>query len=85
MAMPVLCRWNQAHKSSATNFQGLPSKIDTLKEEMDEAGNKVEQCKVGEFPNEYVLKSIFWFFQVMDERSNIANYLMFYIIPIRIP
>eukprot|EP00069_Balaena_mysticetus_P005761 bmy_18217T0 len=45
MAMPVLCRWNQAHKSSGTNFQGLPSKIDTLKEEMDEAGNKVEQCK----------------------------------------
>jgi len=23
-----------------------PSKIDSLKEEMDEAGNKVEQCKV---------------------------------------
>uniref|UniRef100_A0A8D0XT12 Rho GTPase-activating protein 17 n=1 Tax=Sus scrofa TaxID=9823 RepID=A0A8D0XT12_PIG len=41
----VRARWNQAHKSSATNFQGLPSKIDTLKEEMDEAGNKVEQCK----------------------------------------
>nr|XP_028562748.1 rho GTPase-activating protein 17 isoform X4 [Podarcis muralis] len=38
-------RWNQAHKTSATNFQGLPSKIDSLKEEMDEAGNKVEQCK----------------------------------------
>ncbi|CAK7303532.1 Rho GTPase-activating protein 17 [Vulpes lagopus] len=37
--------WNQAHKSSGTNFQGLPSKIDTLKEEMDEAGNKVELCK----------------------------------------
>uniref|UniRef100_A0A4W2GH51 Rho GTPase-activating protein 17 n=1 Tax=Bos indicus x Bos taurus TaxID=30522 RepID=A0A4W2GH51_BOBOX len=41
----VRARWNQAHKSSGTNFQGLPSKIDTLKEEMDEAGNKVEQCK----------------------------------------
>ncbi|XP_039696102.1 rho GTPase-activating protein 17 [Pteropus medius] len=41
----VRTRWNQAHKSSGTNFQGLPSKIDTLKEEMDEAGNKVEQCK----------------------------------------
>uniref|UniRef100_A0A8C9AJR1 Rho GTPase-activating protein 17 n=1 Tax=Prolemur simus TaxID=1328070 RepID=A0A8C9AJR1_PROSS len=38
-------RWNQAHKSSGANFQGLASKIDTLKEEMDEAGNKVEQCK----------------------------------------
>ncbi|XP_066496539.1 rho GTPase-activating protein 17 isoform X4 [Tiliqua scincoides] len=38
-------RWNQAHKTSATSFQGLPSKIDSLKEEMDEAGNKVEQCK----------------------------------------
>ncbi|KAJ6653891.1 hypothetical protein lerEdw1_007649 [Lerista edwardsae] len=41
-------RWNQAHKTSATSFQGLPSKIDSLKEEMDEAGNKVEQCKVCE-------------------------------------
>ncbi|XP_036594035.1 rho GTPase-activating protein 17 isoform X5 [Trichosurus vulpecula] len=41
----VRARWNQAHKSSGTNFQGLPSKIDSLKEEMDEAGNKVEQCK----------------------------------------
>ncbi|KAM5227982.1 rho GTPase-activating protein 17 isoform 2-T2 [Ctenodactylus gundi] len=41
----VRARWNQAHKYSGTNFQGLPSKIDTLKEEMDEAGNKVEQCK----------------------------------------
>jgi len=41
----VRARWNQAHKSSGTNFQGLPSKIDTLKEEMDEAGNKVELCK----------------------------------------
>ncbi|XP_015266864.1 PREDICTED: rho GTPase-activating protein 17, partial [Gekko japonicus] len=38
-------RWNQAHKTSAVNFQGLPSKIDSLKEEVDEAGNKVEQCK----------------------------------------
>lgn len=85
MATPVLCRWNQAHKSSATNFQGLPSKIDTLKEEMDEAGNKVEQCKVGAFPNTYALALIFWFLQMMDERSTIAIYLMFYIIPIRTP
>lgn len=48
---PMFCRWNQAHKSSGTNFQGLPSKIDTLKEEMDEAGNKVELCKVRDFPD----------------------------------
>ncbi|XP_016078178.1 PREDICTED: rho GTPase-activating protein 17 isoform X2 [Miniopterus natalensis] len=41
----VRARWNQAHKSSGTNFQGLPSKIDTLKEEMDEAGGRVEQCR----------------------------------------
>ncbi|XP_074178981.1 rho GTPase-activating protein 17 isoform X7 [Rhinolophus sinicus] len=41
----VRARWNQAHKSSGTTSQGLPSKIDTLKEEMDEAANKVEQCK----------------------------------------
>ncbi|XP_072205223.1 rho GTPase-activating protein 17-like isoform X5 [Excalfactoria chinensis] len=38
-------RYNQAHKTSGTNFQMHPSKIDSLKEEMDEAGNKVEQCK----------------------------------------
>uniref|UniRef100_A0A8D0H368 Rho GTPase-activating protein 17 n=1 Tax=Sphenodon punctatus TaxID=8508 RepID=A0A8D0H368_SPHPU len=38
-------RWNQAHKTSGIASQGLPSKIDSLKEEMDEAGNKVEQCK----------------------------------------
>ncbi|XP_006027191.1 rho GTPase-activating protein 17 isoform X6 [Alligator sinensis] len=38
-------RYNQVHKTSGTNFQVHPSKIDSLKEEMDEAGNKVEQCK----------------------------------------
>ncbi|XP_075421789.1 rho GTPase-activating protein 17 isoform X2 [Ascaphus truei] len=38
-------RWNQAQKSSGANFQVQPGKIDYLKEEMDEAGNKVEQCK----------------------------------------
>uniref|UniRef100_A0A674GLL4 Rho GTPase-activating protein 17 n=1 Tax=Taeniopygia guttata TaxID=59729 RepID=A0A674GLL4_TAEGU len=38
-------RYNQAHKTSGTNFQVHPSKIESLKEEMDEAGNKVEQCK----------------------------------------
>ncbi|XP_068100392.1 rho GTPase-activating protein 17 isoform X5 [Hyperolius riggenbachi] len=38
-------RYNQAQKSSATNFQMQPGKLDSLKEEMDEAANKVEQCK----------------------------------------
>lgn len=76
----VLCRWNQAHKSSGTNFQGLPSKIDTLKEEMDEAGNKVEQCKV----REHVFASVFWFLQLVDERSYVATCLIFYIISIKI-
>ncbi|XP_063270925.1 LOW QUALITY PROTEIN: rho GTPase-activating protein 17 [Prinia subflava] len=38
-------RYNQAHKTSGTNFQVHPSKVESLKEEMDEAGNKVEQCK----------------------------------------
>lgn len=52
---------------------------------MDEAGNKVEQCKVGKFPNECVLKSVFWILQMMDERSNIESYFMSYVIPIRIP
>ena len=43
---PFFRRYNQAHKTSGTNFQVHPSKIESLKEEMDEAGNKVEQCKV---------------------------------------
>ncbi|XP_063790809.1 rho GTPase-activating protein 17 isoform X2 [Pseudophryne corroboree] len=38
-------RYNQAQKSSATNFQMQPGKLDSLKEEMDEAANKVELCK----------------------------------------
>uniref|UniRef100_H3B3Z0 Rho GTPase activating protein 17 n=1 Tax=Latimeria chalumnae TaxID=7897 RepID=H3B3Z0_LATCH len=37
-------RWNQATKSGA-NIQALVTKADSLKEEMDEASNKVEQCK----------------------------------------
>ncbi|PKU35322.1 rho gtpase-activating protein hypothetical protein [Limosa lapponica baueri] len=41
----TLLGYNQAHKTSGTNFQVHPSKIESLKEEMDEAGNKVEQCK----------------------------------------
>lgn len=73
---PMFYRWNQAHKSSGTNFQGLPSKIDTLKEEMDEAGNKVELCKVQDFPDTYALASV-CFLQMMDERPNIAGYLVF--------
>ncbi|NXJ60944.1 RHG17 protein, partial [Rostratula benghalensis] len=43
--MILITRYNQAHKTSGTNFQVHPSKIESLKEEMDEAGNKVEQCK----------------------------------------
>ncbi|XP_018417065.1 PREDICTED: rho GTPase-activating protein 17 isoform X1 [Nanorana parkeri] len=38
-------RYNQTQKSSTTNFQMQPGKMDSLKEEMDEAANKVEQCK----------------------------------------
>ncbi|XP_041434401.1 rho GTPase-activating protein 17 isoform X1 [Xenopus laevis] len=37
-------RFNQSQKSG-TNFQMQPGKMDSLKEEMDEAMNKVEQCK----------------------------------------
>lgn len=38
------CRWYQATKS--TN-QAMAAKVDSLKDEMDEALNKVEACKVG--------------------------------------
>ncbi|XP_075686634.1 rho GTPase-activating protein 17 isoform X2 [Rhinoderma darwinii] len=38
-------RYNQAQKSSNTNFQMQPGKLDSLREEMEEAENKVEQCK----------------------------------------
>ncbi|XP_069840097.1 rho GTPase-activating protein 17 isoform X2 [Dendropsophus ebraccatus] len=38
-------RYNQAQKSSSTNFQMQPGKLDSLREEMEEAENKVEQCK----------------------------------------
>ncbi|KAE8579072.1 hypothetical protein XENTR_v10023892 [Xenopus tropicalis] len=37
-------RFNQAQKSGA-NFQMQPGKMDSLKEDMDEAMNKVEQCR----------------------------------------
>ncbi|XP_062914652.1 rho GTPase-activating protein 17-like isoform X6 [Mobula hypostoma] len=40
-------RYNQAHKTafSGANFQAIAAKVDSLREEMDEAGNKVELCK----------------------------------------
>ncbi|XP_069785071.1 rho GTPase-activating protein 17a isoform X2 [Narcine bancroftii] len=40
-------RYNQAHKASfsGANFQAVAAKVDSLREEMDEAGNKVELCK----------------------------------------
>ncbi|XP_044158847.1 rho GTPase-activating protein 17 isoform X2 [Bufo gargarizans] len=38
-------RYNQAVKSSSANFQMQPGKLDSLREEMEEAENKVEQCK----------------------------------------
>ncbi|GCB69597.1 hypothetical protein scyTo_0008413 [Scyliorhinus torazame] len=39
--------YNQAHKAafSGANFPAVAAKIDSLREEMDEAGNKVELCK----------------------------------------
>lgn len=41
-------RWLQATKSiiSGTNTQALTAKADLLKEEVDEAMNKMELCKV---------------------------------------
>lgn len=39
----LACRWFQAAKSSN---QAMAAKVDSLKDEMDEALNKVEQCKV---------------------------------------
>jgi len=43
-----LNRWLQATKSiiSGTNTQALTAKADSLKEEVDEAMNKMELCKV---------------------------------------
>uniref|UniRef100_UPI00398F8489 rho GTPase-activating protein 17-like isoform X6 n=1 Tax=Pristiophorus japonicus TaxID=55135 RepID=UPI00398F8489 len=40
-------RYNQTHKAafSGANFQAVAAKVDSLREEMDEAGNKVELCK----------------------------------------
>ena len=47
LCLPHL-RWLQATKSiiSGTNTQALTAKADLLKEEVDEAMNKVELCKV---------------------------------------
>ncbi|XP_052359716.1 rho GTPase-activating protein 17-like [Oncorhynchus keta] len=41
-------RWLQASKSIhfSTNYQATAAKVETLKDEMDEALNKVEMCKV---------------------------------------
>ncbi|XP_048407823.1 rho GTPase-activating protein 17-like isoform X5 [Stegostoma tigrinum] len=40
-------RYNQANKAafSGGNFPAIAAKVDSLREEMDEAGNKVELCK----------------------------------------
>lgn len=40
----LVYRWYQATKS---NNQAMAAKADSLKDEMDEALNKVEICKVG--------------------------------------
>lgn len=42
--VPHVCRWYQATKS--TN-QAMAAKVDSLKDEKEEALNKVEICKVG--------------------------------------
>lgn len=47
-----VCRWYQATKS--TN-QAMAAKVDSLKDEMEEALNKVEICKVGVAPSQQVL------------------------------
>lgn len=46
------CRWYQATKS--TN-QAMAAKVDSLKDEMEEALNKVEICKVGVASSQQVL------------------------------
>ncbi|KAA8581808.1 hypothetical protein FQN60_003389, partial [Etheostoma spectabile] len=53
-------RWLQATKSiiSGTNTQALTAKADLLKEEMDEAMNKVELCKLLEAQADYHRKSL---------------------------
>lgn len=50
--VPRVCRWYQATKS--TN-QAMAAKVDSLKDEMEEALNKVEICKVGAAPSQQVL------------------------------
>lgn len=42
------CRWQQSVKSSglASNLQPSGAKADALREEMEEAANKVEICRV---------------------------------------
>ena len=47
-ALPALCRWQQSAKSSglASNLQPSGAKADALREEMEEAANRVEICRV---------------------------------------
>lgn len=47
-ALPSLCRWQQSAKSSglASNLQPSGAKADALREEMEEAANRVEICRV---------------------------------------
>lgn len=52
------CRWYQATKS--TN-QAMAAKVDSLKDEMEEALNKVEACKVGvAFNQEVFIRLACW-------------------------
>lgn len=48
MALPSLRRWQQSVKSSglASNLQPSGAKADALREEMEEAANRVEICRV---------------------------------------
>lgn len=47
-ALSSLCRWQQSAKSSglASNLQPSGAKADALREEMEEAANRVEICRV---------------------------------------
>lgn len=56
----VRSRYHQANKAilSATNNQAMAAKADSLKEEMDEAHNKVEICKVRHLDENHGLNSL---------------------------
>uniref|UniRef100_A0AAZ3S2K0 Rho GTPase activating protein 17b n=1 Tax=Oncorhynchus tshawytscha TaxID=74940 RepID=A0AAZ3S2K0_ONCTS len=53
-------RWLQASKSIhfSTNYQATAAKVETLKDEMDEALNKVEMCKLVEAQADYHRRSL---------------------------